>query len=179
MRVYRDTNNAQAHDFTVADTHEEACELWAIPELRTSICAQLGRPDMDRPCMPDLFLQLTTSVSARELETMQKLTTEGWPQAENIANFYLRIKYSLVNNDDNIRKSFTALHLWPKIQGACRHLNLQGRYNLSETIPRLRKMLMREPIDNLRYNETIELLKLFVDFTNYPSNLRKSAPGKI
>jgi len=64
--TYRDTINAQAHDFTVADTHQEACELWAIPELRTSICAQLGRPDMDRPRMPDLFLQLTTSLLAQD-----------------------------------------------------------------------------------------------------------------
>jgi len=179
IRVHRDNNHAQAHDFTVADTHQEASELWAVPELRTSICEQLGRPNMNQPRMPDLFLQLTTSVSARELETMRNLTSQGWPQAENIANFYLRLKYSLVDNDDKLRQSFASLQLWPKIRGKCRHLSLQGGYNMSDTIPRLRKMLMRQPVDNLRYNETIELLNLFVDFTDYPSNFRKSAPAKI
>lgn len=129
--------------------------------------------------MPDLFLQLTTSVSAIELETMRNLTSQGWPQAENIANFYLRIMYSLVDNDDKLRQSFASLQLWPKIQGKCRYLSLQGGYTLSDTIPRLRKLLMRQPVDNLRYNETIELLNLFVDCTDYPSNFRKSAPGKI
>jgi len=58
--------------------------------------------------MPDPFLQLTISVLVSKLKIMRDLTFQDWLQVENITNFYLRIKYSLV---DNVRKSFISLQL--------------------------------------------------------------------
>jgi len=129
--------------------------------------------------MLDLFLQLTISVLAQEVENMRNLTSRGWSQAENIANFYLCLKYSLVDNDNKLRQSFTSLQLWFKIQEKCRYLNLESNYILSDTISCFRKMLMRQLVDKLRYNKTIKLLNLFDNFIDYSSNFRKSAPGKI
>jgi len=129
--------------------------------------------------MLDLFLQLTISVLAQEVENMRNLTSQGWSQAENIANFYLCLKYSLVDNDNKLRQSFTSLQLWFKIQEKCRYLNLESNYILSDTISCFRKMLMRQLVDKLRYNKTIKLLNLFDNFIDYSSNFRKSAPGKI
>ncbi len=110
---------------------------------------------------------------------MRNLTSQGWSQAENIANFYLCLKYSLVDNDNKLRQSFTSLQLWFKIQEKCRYLNLESNYILSDTISCFRKMLMRQLVDKLRYNKTIKLLNLFDNFIDYSSNFRKSAPGKI
>ena len=58
--------------------------------------------------MPDPFLQLTISVLVSKLKIMRDLTFQDWLQVENITNFYLRIKYSLV---DNVPKSFISLQL--------------------------------------------------------------------
>jgi len=129
--------------------------------------------------MLDLFLQLTISVLAQEVENMRNLTSRGWSQAENIANFYLCLKYSLVDNDNKLRQSFTSLQLWFKIQEKRRYLNLESNYILSDTISCFRKMLMRQLVDKLRCNKTIKLLNLFDNFIDYSSNFRKSAPGKI
>ena len=126
------------------------------------------------------LLELLTGVSHDEKEAMEALTSQGHSQAEDVADHFLRIKYSLKDGDSMTRKRFNLLKVvWSKMKEEPVLSAFSGESNLrAEYRNAFQDLLQPNPSDE-RFKTIMRLLNLFVPYTEYERNRSLMAKSRF